>query len=52
LTLTWNGKHFDWMNVGYFAAIHAAALLAPWTFTWRGLGVAAFLWWLSGSIGI
>jgi stearoyl-CoA desaturase (delta-9 desaturase) len=40
------------VNVGYFAAIHAAALLAPWTFTWTGLGVALLFWWLSGSIGI
>jgi fatty-acid desaturase len=52
LTLTWNGKRFDWVNVGYFAWLHAMALLAPWTFTWTGLGVLLFLWWLSGSIGI
>ena len=38
MTLTWNGKRFDWVNVGWFAALHAGALLAPWTFTWTGLG--------------
>ncbi len=52
MTLTWNGKRFDKVNVVYFAGIHAIALLAPWTFTWTGLGAAILLWWLSGSIGI
>jgi stearoyl-CoA desaturase (delta-9 desaturase) len=52
LNLTWNGHRLDWVNVVYFAAIHAGALLAPWTFTWTGLGTALFLWWLAGSIGI
>ena len=52
MTLTWNGKRFDWVNVGWFAALHAGALLAPWTFTWTGLVAALALWWLSGSIGI
>jgi stearoyl-CoA desaturase (delta-9 desaturase) len=52
VTLSWNGKAFDWVNVGWFAALHAGALLAPWTFTWTGLSLALFLWWLSASIGI
>jgi stearoyl-CoA desaturase (delta-9 desaturase) len=52
LTLTWNGKQFDWLNVGYFAAIHAGALLAPFTFSWSALGVFFFLYWLSASVGI
>jgi stearoyl-CoA desaturase (delta-9 desaturase) len=52
LTLTWNGKRFDWVNVVYFAVIHAVALLAPWTFTWTGLAVLLVLWWVSGSLGI
>lgn len=52
LTLTWNNKRFDWVNVVYFGVIHAAALLAPWTFTWTGLGVLLFLYWLSCSAGI
>ena len=52
MSLTWNGKPFDWVNVGWFAALHAGALLAPWTFTWTGLSLALVLWWLSASIGI
>src|SRR5437899_12946803 len=52
LTLTWNGKQLDWLNVAYFAGIHAGALLAPWTFSWSALGVFFFLYWLSASVGI
>ena len=42
----------SWSNVALFAAIHALALLAPWFFSWSALGVAIFLHWLFGSIGI
>jgi len=52
LALTWNGRRFNWVNVAYFGGLHAAALLAPWTFTWTGLWVALFLHWATGSIGI
>ena len=52
MTLTWNGRRFDWVNVVYFAVIHAMAVLAFWTFTWTGLATLLLLWWLSGSIGI
>jgi len=52
LTLTWNDKPFDWVNVVYFGVIHAIALTALWQFSWTGLGVALLLWWVSGSLGI
>jgi fatty-acid desaturase len=52
LTLTWNDRRFDWVNVVYFAWLHAMALAAPFTFTWTGLGLFFFFLWLSGSIGI
>jgi stearoyl-CoA desaturase (delta-9 desaturase) len=52
VTLTWNNKPYDWVNVSWFGAIHALALLAPFTFTWTGLTLALVLWWLVGSIGI
>jgi sn-2 palmitoyl-lipid 9-desaturase len=42
----------SWVNVGFFAAIHGLALLAPWFFSWSALGVMIFLHWLFGSIGI
>lgn len=43
---------FNWTNAGFFAVIHAVALLAPWFFSWSALGVMIFLHWLFGSIGI
>jgi fatty-acid desaturase len=52
MTLTWNGRRFEWVNVAYFGAIHAGALLAPWFFSWSAVGVAFLLYWLAASIGI
>ena len=52
MTLTWNGKRFDWVNVVYFAWLHLMVLAAPFTFSWGALGVFACLTWLAGSIGI
>jgi sn-2 palmitoyl-lipid 9-desaturase len=42
----------SWTNIGFYSIIHALALLAPWFFSWSALGVAIFLHWLFGSIGI
>jgi sn-2 palmitoyl-lipid 9-desaturase len=42
----------SWINIGFYSVIHALALLAPWFFSWSALGVAIFLHWLFGSIGI
>ncbi|MGG6294695.1 acyl-CoA desaturase [Leptolyngbya sp. AN02str] len=39
-------------HVFFFAAFHIVALSAPWFFSWSALGVAIFLHWLTGSIGI
>jgi fatty-acid desaturase len=50
--LTWNGRRFDWVNVAYFAAIHAIAFTAFRHFSWMGLALALLGWWVSGSLGI
>ncbi|MEB3336884.1 MAG: fatty acid desaturase [Leptolyngbyaceae bacterium] len=42
----------SWINVAFFGAFHALALLAPWFFSWPALGLTIFLHWLFGSIGI
>lgn len=52
MSLTWNGRRFDWVNVVYFAAIHAGAVAAFWTFSWTGLAVMLFLYWVNASLGI
>jgi fatty-acid desaturase len=43
---------FNWTTAAFFGIIHGLALLAPWFFSWSALGVAIFLHWLFGSIGI
>ncbi|MGV2827372.1 acyl-CoA desaturase [Myxosarcina sp. GI1(2024)] len=43
---------FSWLNLFVFGSFHLLALLAPWFFSWSALGVAIFLHWLCGSIGI
>jgi sn-2 palmitoyl-lipid 9-desaturase len=42
----------SWTNVAFFGSIHAAALLAPWFFSWSALGTLVLLHWLFGGIGI
>lgn len=42
----------NWGNIGFFAAIHLLAGLAPLYFSWQALGVAILLHWLLGGIGI
>ncbi len=42
----------NWITIGFFAAFHAIALLAPVFFSWSALGVALLLHWLFGGIGI
>ncbi len=42
----------DWTTVIFLTAMHGLALLAPWFFSWSALGVALFLHWLFGGIGI
>jgi stearoyl-CoA desaturase (delta-9 desaturase) len=51
VNLTWNGKPYDWANIAYFTGVHALALTAPWSFSWGGLGLMLFFYWLSASIG-
>jgi fatty-acid desaturase len=43
------------VNLGpaiWLVAIHVMALAAPFCFSWRGLGLAILLHWMSGSLGI
>lgn len=42
----------DVRTVVIFVTIHGLALLAPWFFSWKALGVMLFLHWLFGSIGV
>ncbi len=48
--LDWS--RLNWTNLLFFTAVHILALVAPFFFSWSALGVAIFLHWLTGSIGI
>jgi stearoyl-CoA desaturase (delta-9 desaturase) len=43
---------YDWPVVVWIAVVHVGALAAPFFFTWKAVGIAAFLCWLTGSIGV
>ncbi len=44
----------DWPTIVFLAAVHLGALAAflPGTFSWPAVGVAVFLHWLTGGLGI
>lgn len=42
----------DWPVVIWIGVLHLGALAAPFCFTWKGLGIAAVLSWITGGIGI
>lgn len=42
----------DWPTAIWIGVLHVGALAGPFFFTWKALAVAAFLWWLTGGIGI
>ena len=42
----------DWPIVIWMAVIHAGALLAPFYVTWKAVGLAALLAWMTGSLGV
>ncbi len=46
--------NFDWAVIIFMAIIHAGALLAfvPATFSWTAVGLAIFLHWVTGGLGI
>jgi fatty-acid desaturase len=42
----------NWVTAFFMAAFHLGAVAALFFFTWKAVLVAAFLWWISGSLGI
>ncbi|BAZ05275.1 acyl-CoA desaturase [Calothrix sp. NIES-3974] len=47
-------RQINWVNTLFFAAVHLGALLAlvPAFFSWKAVGVAVFLYWFTGGLGI
>ena len=42
----------NWVTAGFMFAFHVGAIAALFFFTWKAFWVSAFLWWVSGSLGI
>jgi sn-1 stearoyl-lipid 9-desaturase len=42
----------NWVTASVMVIFHALAVAAFFFFTWKGLFIALFLWWLSASVGI
>ena len=45
-------NQINWLTAIVMAVYHVLAVVALFHFSWKGVGVAAFLWWISGSLGI
>ena len=43
---------YDWPVLVWIVVVHGGALAAPFYFTWKAVGLCAFLAWLTGSIGV
>src|ERR1700686_1604449 len=42
----------NWTTTFFMFAFHVGAVAALFMFSWKALAIAAFLWWLTGSMGI
>lgn len=45
-------REFNWLTSSFLLAFHAGAIAALFFFSWTGVALAAFLWWVTGSLGI
>jgi fatty-acid desaturase len=45
-------RQINWLTTLVMIAFHICAVAALFFFTWKGLLLAMFLWWISGSLGI
>ncbi|MEO1430929.1 MAG: acyl-CoA desaturase [Cyanobacteria bacterium J06632_19] len=44
----------NWLHISFFVGLHFGILLAPFPafFNWKAVGVALFLYWFTGGLGI
>jgi stearoyl-CoA desaturase (delta-9 desaturase) len=45
-------KQINWLTAIVMVIYHVLAVVALFHFSWKGVAVAAGLWWISGSLGI
>lgn len=42
----------SWFTTSIMVAFHVGAIAALFMFSWKALALSAFLWWVSGSLGV
>lgn len=47
-----NRRNIDWVVLFWMAGIHLGCLAAPFFFTWKALGLAIVMHWLTSSVGV
>jgi stearoyl-CoA desaturase (delta-9 desaturase) len=52
LTINHRNNSINWPMTLFMLSFHAGAVIAFFNFSWLALGVAVFLWWFTGSLGI
>ncbi len=52
LRYNYRGGGFNWPITIFMLVFHAGAVLALFNFSWPALGVAVFMMWVAGSLGI
>jgi stearoyl-CoA desaturase (delta-9 desaturase) len=52
VTINRRNTPINWLTVLFMLSFHVGAVIALFNFSWLGLGVALFLWWFTGSLGI
>jgi stearoyl-CoA desaturase (delta-9 desaturase) len=45
-------NQINWITTFFMVAFHIGAVVALFFFSWKMAALAAFLWWVSGSLGI
>ena len=45
-------NEINWVTASFMMLFHIGAVAALFFFSWKALFLAAFLWWVSGSLGI
>jgi stearoyl-CoA desaturase (delta-9 desaturase) len=52
LTVNRHKNPINWPITLFMLSFHVGAVIALFNFSWPALGVAVFLWWFAGSLGI
>ena len=45
-------RGINWHTAIFMVVLHLGALAAPFMFSWRALGTAILLWWITASLGV